>query len=135
MVLIPLRGSISCSDSDLKTSRRMGDFLSILGVPEVTDLGGKDEPGEGQARAHTHMAVFPSEQKALPLAELEGPIPIPSQGSSASLRGGQPLRSVSRRPQLTPTQLTFSQNSSPTSRGVLGVQPRPWRLASHVGME
>ena len=87
----------------------MGDFLSILGVPEVTDLGGKGEPGEGQARAHTHtQAVFPSEQEALPLAELEGPIPTPSQGSSASLRGGQPLRPVSRRPQLTPSQLTFS---------------------------
>lgn len=56
---------------------------------------GKGEPGVEQARAwahahtrappppntHTQEAVFPSKQKALPLAELSGPVPFPARVS------------------------------------------------------
>ena len=30
----------------------MGGFLRVLEVPEVTELGGKGQPGVRQARAH-----------------------------------------------------------------------------------
>ena len=43
---------ILVSNSDLEIDREVGGSLSVLEVPEVTDLGGKGQPGARQARAH-----------------------------------------------------------------------------------
>lgn len=78
---------ISFSDSELEPGRRMGG-------PECSQSSrghspgkarvslGWGRPGHTGTRAHTHthtQAVFPSKQKVLPLAELEGPIPFPAR--------------------------------------------------------